>query len=123
MTARLPWAGDPSALWRFWDEYGIQDTEMIGYWVPDAPVETSHEDVLATTYLGKERAIVSIASWAEDRVGVGLDIDWARLGMDPRNVDLTAPAIENFQEARTFSSQEEITVEPGRGWLLVIEPR
>jgi hypothetical protein len=123
MTARLPWAGDPSALWRFWDAYGIQDTEMIGYWVPAPPVETSHEDVLTTTYLGRDRAIVSLASWAEGSVGVGLNIDWARLGMDPGNATLTAPAIENFQEARTFTFEEEIPVEAGRGWLLVIEPR
>jgi hypothetical protein len=123
MTARLPWAGDPSALWRFWDEYRIQDTEMIGYWVPVPPVKTSHEDVLTTSYLSQDRAIVSMASWAEGSVGVDLDIDWARLGMDPGNVTVTAPAIENFQEARTFSFAEKIPVEAGRGWLLVIEPR
>jgi hypothetical protein len=121
MTARLPWAGDPSPLWRFWDEYGIQDTEMIGYWVASAPVRTSYEDVLATTYLGDGRSIVSLASWAEDPVEVELDIDWNRIGIEPESAEMRAPAIENFQEERAFDPRGTIPVEPGRGWLLVIE--
>ena len=27
MTSRLPWAGDPSGLWKLWDEFGIQDSK------------------------------------------------------------------------------------------------
>jgi len=123
MTARMPWAGDPSPLWRFWDEVGIEDTQMIGYWAPSNPISTSHEKVLATTYLGNGKALVSIASWADGPLNVSLGFDWEGLGIGSRSATLTAHAIENFQEARVFAPDEEVPIEPGRGWLLVLESK
>ena len=121
MTTRLPWAGDPSALWRFWDEFGIQDTRMIGYWVPSAPVKTNHPDVLATTYVGDGKALVSVASWAREPVDVRLEFDWRALGIESSSARITASAIKDFQEQAEFSVDAKIRVEPGRGWLLVIK--
>ena len=48
-------------------------------------------------------------------------IDWKALGLDPAKATITAPAIDKFQEARTFAASEPIPVEPGKGWLLVIQ--
>ena len=31
MTSRLPWAGDPTHIWKVWDDFGIQGSRMIGY--------------------------------------------------------------------------------------------
>lgn len=121
MTNRQPYGdNDPSPLWRVWDEFGIQESRMIGYWAPSAPVATDHPDVLATTFVADGRAMVSIASWAESPVEVRLDIDWDALGLDPGRAVISAPAIENFQNAGTFNPSEAIPVEPGRGWLLII---
>jgi len=64
--------------------------------------------------------MVSIASWAESQVEVRLDIDWDALGLDPDRATVSAPAVENFQNAGSFSPSEAIPVEPGRGWLLII---
>jgi hypothetical protein len=121
MTTRLPWAGDPRPLWRFWDAYGMADTRMLGYWAPTAPVKTGREDVLATTYAGNGRAIVAVASWAKDPVDVALAIDWKALGLDPARARFAAPAIEAFQAAASFAPGAPIPVAPGKGWLLVIE--
>ncbi|MGE5360401.1 MAG: glycoside hydrolase domain-containing protein, partial [Bacteroidales bacterium] len=123
MTNRLPWTttSDPRPLWKFWDSVGMDDTEMIGYWVPASPVKTGRPDVLATTYTKAGTTIVSVASWAKDAVQAGLVIDWKRLGLDPSRVTITAPAIEKFQDARTFEVGEPIPIEPGRGWLLVLK--
>jgi Glycoside hydrolase 123, N-terminal domain len=121
MTARLPWAGDPRPLWRFFDEIGIASTRMIGYWSPRAPVKTGRDDVLATTYAGDGRAIVALASWANQAVEVRLAVDWKALGLDPAAARLRAPAIERFQEQASFSPGEPIRVEPGRGFLLVLD--
>jgi hypothetical protein len=119
MTSRLPWAGDPRPLWKAWDEFGIRDAEMIGFWVECPPVETGREDVPATVYIKKGRALISIASWAKDPVEVRLDIDWKRLGIDPVKAKLTAPPIESFQDAAVFKPGDAISVRPGKGWLLV----
>jgi len=122
MTKRLPWAGDPSPLWRAWDEFGIAGSRMIGYWVPDAPVRTGRADVLATTYTRDGRALVALAGWAAEPVTVNLEVDWAALGIDPTRASITAPAIRDFQEARSFGSPT-VTVPPGKGWLLILEER
>ena len=95
---------------------------MIGYWVPDAPVTTGHADVLATSYVAEGKTLVSIASWAEEAVEVRLEIDWEALGIDPSTARITAPAVLDFQPAVNFAPDEAIPVDPGRGWLLIIEP-
>jgi hypothetical protein len=121
MTDRLPYSGDPRPIWKVWDSFGIQNTNMIGYWVPDSPVKTDRQDVLATVYQGNHRALVAIASWAPASVDINLVIDWKRLGISPDKARISAPAIQDFQEEKTFSSAQPISVVPGKGWLLEIE--
>lgn len=123
MTGRLPWAGDPRPLWKFWDEYKIQTDRMIGYWVPSNPVTTGRKDVLATTYLGPGRAIVALASWNKDQTSVNLHIDWTAIGLKPDQATISAPAIPNFQPAKDFRPDEPIYVAPAKGWLLIIQKK
>lgn len=122
MTNRLPWTedSDPRPLWRAWDAFGMQGSRMIGFWVPDRPVRTGRDDVLATTWLQEGRALVSIASWAAEPVEVTLEIDWQALGIDPDSATITAEPIEQFQERRSFAVGAPIPVAPGRGWLLTV---
>jgi hypothetical protein len=126
MTVRYPWQTDdvtcdPRSIWKVWDAFGIAGATVSGYWEDSPVVTTDHPDVLATTYLKPRRALVAIASWASERAMVHLRIDWQRLGLDPRTTVLKAEPIDRFQPARRFAVGEEIPVEPGRGWLLVVE--
>lgn len=123
MTARLPWSGDPRPLWQVWDEFGLSGAEMIGYWSAGCPVKTGRDDILATVYRQKDRALVALASWADKPIDCRLNTDWKKLGIDPKKADIVAPAIENFQPERKFQPGELIPVEPGRGWLLIIKNR
>lgn len=125
MTNRLPWTGgDPRRLWQLWDAFGIGQADMVGWWVHDTPVKTDNPDVLATSYVRKgERTLVSVASWAPQKVSVKLRIDWKALGLDPAHVQLVAPAVEGFQPAATFEPDGAIPVEPGKGWLLELEAK
>jgi hypothetical protein len=132
MTARLPWAGDPRPLWKVWDEFGIAESEMIGWWVDGNPVRTGTKDVLATSFIrrsaggsgkdatGRGAVMIALASWAKEPVDVRLTIDWKKLGLDPRTAVLTAPAIDKFQEAAEFRPGDPIRVEPGKGLLLFL---
>jgi hypothetical protein len=123
MTNRLPWAGDPRPLWKAWDDFGMAGTRMKGWWAPDAPVRPDRAGVRATTYVKPGKALVAIASWEKEPVDVVLAIDWRALGLDPARARLTASAIEGFQAAASFAPTDRIPVEPGRGWLLVLETR
>lgn len=121
MTGRLPAVEANSALWRFWDEYGLPDCRMLGYWSPHCPVRTGREDVLATAYVGESRCIIALASWAGAATEVALDIDCASLGLGGGETSLVAPAIEGFQPAWDPAPTDAIPIEPGKGWLLVAE--
>jgi hypothetical protein len=123
MTSRLPWSGNPSHLWRVWDEFGIQDSEMIGYWAPSCPVKTGSKDILATAYIKKDKVLISIASWAKKSERRRLEIDWDFLGLDRNQAQISAPAIQGFQDSAIFKTSDEIPVEPGKGWLLVLSEK
>jgi hypothetical protein len=122
MTSRLPWAGDPSPLWKAWDDFGIQKSRMYGYWSTDCPLKTGRSDVLVTAYVitGK-KTLAALASWAKEDTRCKLFIDWNALGLNPENVRITAPAIKDFQPAAVFKIKDDIPVSKGKGWLLIIE--
>ncbi len=121
MTSRLPWAGDPRPVWGVWDEFGIQDSRMIGYWAPTCPVRTGRDDVLATVYAKPGSALVAVASWAAEPARIRLEIDWQALGIEPGQARLRAPLVRDFQEAVEFGPLDQILVPPGKGWLILIE--
>ncbi len=119
MTGRSPRV-DNGPLWKLWDSFGMQNSEMIGYWVKDNPVKTGSEKTLATVYshMG-DKALISLATWEDMDAKVKLSIDWAKLGLDPSKVTLHAPAIENFQQETTWKPGDEIVVPKGKGLLII----
>lgn len=119
MTGRSPRV-DNGPLWKLWDSFGMQNSEMIGYWVKDNPVKTGSEKTLATVYshMG-DKTLISLATWEDTDAKVKLSIDWAKLGLDPSKVTLHAPAIENFQQETTWKPSDEIVVPKGKGLLII----
>lgn len=120
MACRLTWCqGDPRSVWKAWDDFGIDQADMIGYWDPSCPVRTGRDDVLATVYRRADRSLIALASWAPAPTDVHLAIDWTALGLDPARTTLRADAIPGFQEAALFGPGDPIPVPPGKGWLLL----
>jgi hypothetical protein len=120
MTHRLD-SGDPKAIWKLWDDFGIQDSRTLGYWDPACPVRTGRKDVLATAYVKKGKTLVALASWASEPADVKLTVDWQALGLDPAKASFYAPAVPGFQMAALFKPNEKIPVAPTRGWLLILD--
>ncbi len=121
MSARYYSGADPKHIWKLWDEFGIQDATMFGYWTDSCPVKTDHPDVLSTAYCKKGKVLVSLASWAKTPVRCKLKVDWKAIGLDPEKAGLYAPSVPAFQWATLFKPSEEIPVQPARGWLLIID--
>jgi hypothetical protein len=124
MTNRLGWSpgSDPRGLWTLWDSFGIEQADMVGWWVHGTPVKTDRDDVLATSYVRKgNKTLIALASWAPAKVAVKLAIDWNALGLPPGKATLVAPAVPGFQSQASFRPGDAITVEPGKGWLIVVE--
>ncbi len=108
-------------IWRLWDDFGIGEAEMLGYWRKDCPVRTDHPDVLATVYRKRGRSLVALASWAKEDTTVRLQVDWTVLGIRAERCRITAPFIQHVQLAATFSPDTPIPVPAGKGWLLMLE--
>jgi hypothetical protein len=125
MTNRLGWSdkSDPRPIWDLWNQAGMQGMEMLGYWSSNCPVKTNNDKVLATVYRKKDIALISIASWCDTTAMVQLQINWKDLGMDEGKAMINAPAVKNFQPAKTFLKNDLIPVEKGKGWLLVIKEK
>ena len=126
MTVRHPWTTegvtcDPRSIWKVWDDFGIADSKMIGYWEEDPPITVDHSDVKVTAYVKKDQTLISIASWADGFVSVSLDIEWERLGLQPESATLVAPFINNFQPGQEFKVSESIPLSPTKGWLLILK--
>lgn len=121
ITGRAP-AVDNRSLWKIWDEFGLKESKMIGYWVSDNPVKTDSDKTLATIYCRKgEKTLISLATWEDQDASVTLTIDWKKLGLDPSKVTLHAPEIDKFQSEKSWKPGETIIVPKGRGWLIVVE--
>jgi hypothetical protein len=129
MTSRYPWAINkndlsmPYDIWKVWDNFGIASSEMVGNWDDKTVVSTSNNEVFATAYLKNKKMLISVASWANEKVDITLSIDFKRAGLNPDKIQITAPAIDKFQPERTFGKNEAIPVEPKKGWLLIVEEK
>jgi hypothetical protein len=123
MTNRMPWSdgADPRPIWKAWDNFGMQGSKMIGYWVENNPVKSNQANVPVTIYRKDKSVLIALASWANEDVKIKLNVDWKALGIDPAKATITAAEVKNFQPAASFKDQEEITVPKGKGWMLVIK--
>jgi len=126
MTTRLPWSTEgilcnPVAIWKIWDEFGIDSARMNGFWEEEALVKTGNPNVKATAYIHDEKVLISLGNFSDEIHEVKLQIDWKQLKFGPEPVLLTAPEIEDFQEALNLNLDELIQVEPRKGWLFYLE--
>jgi len=126
ISNRFGWSSpkrvNPACLWQWWDEFDIANAEMMGYWQDACPAKTNHAAVKATAYVHRgERVALAIASWADEQVDIKLDLDWDAIGLDPRNVTISVPEIAFFQDKLSNPSLDSIPVDPGKGWIIVIE--
>jgi len=121
MSNRLPWSGNPRPIWKLWDDFGIAEAEMFGYWSPACPVKTGRKDVLATIYRREGKSLVCLASWAKEGVECKLAIDWAALGLDSTKAKLYAPEIDGLQCEDLFKPTDAVPVEPRGGWMFILD--
>jgi len=122
ITNRLGWyrATSPEYLWKFWDEYHIDKKEMIGFWNPTSPVKTDNPETEVSIYKGKDEVIIAVANWTSKDQKCKLKIDWKALGLSEDNITASIPAIQEFQEAKSINIKNEISMEPEKGFLIVI---
>lgn len=128
MTVRYPWYTegvncDPKAIWKIWDDFGIDHAIMHGFWEKNPLATASDHAVKVTVYKNGNKVLLSIGNYSDEDKTVHLQIDWKRLGVDPAHVKLVAPTIQNFQNEGEWKSTDAIAVAPRKGWLIYVLPQ
>jgi hypothetical protein len=113
----------PSEIWKFWDEYGFQSMDMIGYWDDNNPITCSNPSVKATVFKGKDVMVVAVASWSDKDEEVTLAFNSAKAGFDLDSGDVFIPGIVNFQEKQNTVSLNNMVIPGGKGYLIVIKKK
>jgi hypothetical protein len=120
------------AIWSFWKQYNIDQTQMIGWW-EDVPVQLQlvsgkncSTDVLASgpivvsAFVAYQKfTILTIASWCGEDAQVSLNVDWVSIGL-PSHVSVVAPAIDNMQPATVYEPSLPIRIPANLGAILVL---
>lgn len=124
-TARHSWTGtgnakSPVPMWKFWQEFGIADAKMVGYWDPECAVTTNDPEVKATTYVKDDAVLVCVGNFSDKDKEVRLSVDFNKLGFDPATARLLAPAVMNFQEGGTFKADDVFPVKSKEGFMVIL---
>ena len=117
MLPRLPWSGNPVPLWNLWDQFGMKDAKMFGYWDKNNPVKSDNASLPATVYVNGKKAMIVIANWTDMPQQAKITIDETALGFKPTK--FSEPEIRNLQWGRKISGLNHCEI-IGRGGLVVL---
>lgn len=110
-------------MWKLWDDFGIIDSKMIGFWEKQPVVTTDQENVFATAYVKEEKTLISISSWVDKPVNVKLVINWKQLGLNPSDISIMAPEIKDYQNEKSFKVGETFPIDAKGDLLLIISKK
>lgn len=121
ITNRAGWTKyPPKYLWKFFDDYKFSTREMTGYWDKECPVKLDNPELKASVFKGKEDIVVAIGNWSAGPQKCKLYVDLKKLGLETGKYLIDIPAVTDFQEAAVISASDPVTVEGGKGLILVI---
>ena len=119
MLPRLPWSGNPVPLWKVWDQFGMKDATMKGYWDSSSPVKTDNKNLPATVFVKGDKALVAIANWTDMPQQTKISIDEELLGFKPSAISL--PEIRNMQWEGNIRNLDKVEVMGRSGLILLLE--
>lgn len=70
-------------MYKVWDDFGITESKMLGYWHSKNPVNTSNKNVLVTVYLKDRSALVCIYNFSDKAEEFRINVDKKLLGFSP----------------------------------------
>jgi hypothetical protein len=124
ITNRAGYLGrSPSGLWKFWDEYRIEDKIMTGYWERNSPVKVSNPLIKSSVYKGIDETIISVANWTDSNQITSIKADWLNLELDPLSTDIFIPEINGFQTEQKSVHLDKISIPGKEGFLIVLRKR
>lgn len=119
MLPRLPWSGNPVPMWKVWDEFGMKDARMYGYWDDRCPVKTTNSNLPSTVYVNGDKALVVVANWTDLPQTGKFTIDEKVLGFKPTKASL--PEINRIQWGKGFNIHGTSEILGRSGLFILLE--
>lgn len=117
MNNRYGWgAMTAPRIYKLWDDFGIQDSEMRGYWHTANPVTLQNDDIKCTVYIKEKSALVCLYNFSDDKKSFVLNIDNAKLGFVPKCMQRVK--IESLQSKKSLHINDTITLKGKKGIIL-----
>lgn len=87
MNNRFGWGiKNAHHIYKLWDDFGIEESEMRGWWHSQNPVDTQNDLVKATVYIKKGSALICMYNFGNKAVRIRPEIDSKLMGFRPRAV-------------------------------------
>lgn len=120
MNSRYPWINeDAIAEYKLWDEFGIENSEMFGYWHSKVPVGTNDNSVLCTVYLNADKALVCLYNFSDEEKKIKITLNRELLGFNPHKTAIV-PEIDGYQERNILNVGEEQLIHRKDGLIFVL---
>ncbi|MBV20038.1 MAG: hypothetical protein CL870_02955 [Cytophagia bacterium] len=120
MTTRVYHKYNPGNIWKIFDDFGISDSRMIGYWVDYSPIKVDNSKIKCTIYKRGDKVLISLASWSKKDEDINLLIDWEDINLNPLYSELISPKIDDLQDYKKYKIGEKIKIEANGGLVLII---
>ena len=119
MNNRFGWGYTNAVqMYKVWDDFGISDSRMLGYWHSENPVKTNNKNVLATAYVKDNDALICLYNFSDKKEEFAVNLDEKLLGFIPS----TAKEIRfNRNRKRKFDINKTVTLGKRKGIIIKVE--
>ena len=118
MTTRMYGDVDPRPVWKMMNDFGIDDSRMLGYWLSTPPVDTGTLRIKATAFVREDGVLIALASWSDQDETVTLDLGGLGLSAGAK---ISIPSVKGLQEAGAASADGTIVVPANKGLFIRVK--
>ncbi len=102
-------------MYKIWDDFGISDSKMLGYWHSKNPVKTDNSNVLTTVYLKDNEALICAYNFADKAQSFSFVLNEKLLNFKPESAfelrfKKRKRAIENISKAFRLDKRKGIII-------------
>ena len=106
-------------IYKLWDDFGIEDSEMRGWWHSQNPVCTGNDEVKATVYLKKGSALICMYNFGRHAAYIRPRIQETLLGFSPRTA--FRPHIGTIQHGGRADLHKGLRLGAKKGMILEVK--
>lgn len=119
MNNRYGWgAKDAPRIYSLWDSFGIENSEMRGYWHSKNPITTENESIRTTVYVKKDSALVCMFNFSDKKTTIYPKIDESLLGFKVN--DTRQAYIKKLQKDKSLNLAKGIKLKGKDGIIFII---